>query len=1225
MSRKMDEAKTCSVCGTALSGVDESCPVCMLRKGLTGGIESGESSSESRLEATSQDAEDRFEHYQLVKGEDGKPVELGRGAMGITYKAFDVDLRCPVALKVISERYLGDESARLRFLREARAAARLRHSNVASVLHLGRTGSSYFYAMEFVEGETLESLIKRSGRIEVKLALEIATQVASGLAAVHKQKLVHRDIKPSNIMVNLEEGGAVTAKIIDLGLAKSLDEPGSQTAISTPGAFAGTPEFASPEQFAGVPVDIRSDLYSLGVTLWEMVTGKTPFQGTPCEVMHQHQRAPLPLDLLEDVPQPVVVLLEVLLEKDLGRRFQNPAELLEAIPTIAGAIDARRRITRQSLQKTPSTASRVGTRRPQAIPGPEKISVARLPITGSEVFGREQDIAFLDRAWAKKDVNVVTIVAWAGVGKSTLVNHWLRRMAAKRYRSAELVFGWSFYRQGTSGGSSSADEFLDAALSWFGDPDPRLGTAWEKGERLAKLVAHGRTLLILDGLEPLQNPPGPQEGRIREPGLQALLRELAAFNTGLCVITTRLPIADIADQERTSALRRELEHLSCDAGAKLLRALGVMGHEAELRAASDEFTGHCLALTLLGSYLNDAYDGDVCCRKEVSERLAHDVRQGVHARKVMESYQTWFGDGPELSALRMLGLFDRPADEKAVGALLKPPAIAELTESLTNLSPTEWRTIISRLRRARLLAAEDPDNPGHLDAHPLVREYFGEQLQSQRTDAWKECNRRLYDYYRTLAPQLPDNFREMEPLFLAVICGCHAGLFREALHEVYIPRIMRNRTMFAATVLGAYESLLSILAFLFSDQQFTQPILEPPEDKLYLLNQVAICITALRGYASRQLEVIYQHGEHWAYKTDNAELTFPIKYGLWRFRVASGQVRQSLEIAKELTRLAARITDPTYLTAAHRILATTYFCLGEFQKCHAYATLEVDKAGSTSYRLGDLNDDPVVICFCLKAISLWNLGFPTQAQIFQQRALEMARSQRNPYCLSIALYLGCYVSDLRKDLQDTDRISKQLKSVCEEYGIGWWLASAEIRIAWVSGILGRPEAAIERIEVGIQAWHRTGAGIALPYWRTLQAELCLRAGWFNRALDALEEAERQLARTQECWYRPEIFRLKAEALFCLGNIDKANACLEQGMAITNEMGMLGFKLRSATTAVKLHRDGEKCMAAMVQLESIVSQFEEGWETYDLVEARRVLRELSRDANDASQKRGIQGE
>jgi hypothetical protein len=213
-------------------------------------------------------------------------------------------------------------------------------------------------------------------------------------------------------------------------------------------------------------------------------------------------------------------------------------------------------------------------------------------------------------------------------------------MAAKHYRSAELVFGWSFYRQGATEEIWSADEFLDATLTWFGDPDPRLGTAWEKGERLAKLISHRRTLLVLDGLEPLQNPPGPQEGRLREPSVQALLRELAAFNKRLCVITTRTPIADIADYEGSSALRRDLDQLSGDAGAKLLRLLGVNGDEAELRSASDEFSGHCLVLTLLGSYLMDAYHGDIRRREVVSARLAQDLRQGAHARKVMESYQT---------------------------------------------------------------------------------------------------------------------------------------------------------------------------------------------------------------------------------------------------------------------------------------------------------------------------------------------------------------------------------------------------------------------------------------------------------------------------------------------------------------------------------------------------------------------------------------------------------
>src|SRR6516162_8929392 len=258
-STKMEDRRTCSVCGTEFSANMEFCPVCVLRRGLDEPLEPDESSLEkASVESSPALLEHRFEHYELVKGQDGKPIELGRGAMGVTYKAFDVDLRYPVTLKVISERYLGDESARLRFLREARAAASVRHPNVASVFHLGRTGSSYFYAMEFVEGETLENLIKRSDRLEVKLALEIATQVAAGLAAVHEQNLVHRDIKPSNIMVRLKEERSVTAKIIDLGLAKTLVESASEAGISLPGAFVGTRAFASPEQFAGVGVDIRS-------------------------------------------------------------------------------------------------------------------------------------------------------------------------------------------------------------------------------------------------------------------------------------------------------------------------------------------------------------------------------------------------------------------------------------------------------------------------------------------------------------------------------------------------------------------------------------------------------------------------------------------------------------------------------------------------------------------------------------------------------------------------------------------------------------------------------------------------------------------------------------------------------------------------------------------------------------------------------------------------------
>ena len=149
--------RTCPICGNEFSGAMEYCPVCLFRKALVGNEEPGESSSFGEVvKATLEQSEHCFEHYELVKSADGTPVELGRGAMGITYKAVHVDLHCPVTLKVISERYLGDQAARLRFLREARAAASVRHPNVASVFHLGRTSQNYFYAKEFVEASMPE-------------------------------------------------------------------------------------------------------------------------------------------------------------------------------------------------------------------------------------------------------------------------------------------------------------------------------------------------------------------------------------------------------------------------------------------------------------------------------------------------------------------------------------------------------------------------------------------------------------------------------------------------------------------------------------------------------------------------------------------------------------------------------------------------------------------------------------------------------------------------------------------------------------------------------------------------------------------------------------------------------------------------------------------------------------------------------------------------------------
>jgi serine/threonine protein kinase/TPR repeat protein len=268
-----------------------------------------------------------FDHYEVLRREDGSLFELGRGAMGITYKAFDTNLRCPVALKVINAASIHSDVARQRFVREARSAAQLRHRHVASVFHLGVEGDTYFYAMEFIEGETVESLVRRRGPVPPVLALRIAVQVARALNAAQKHQLVHRDIKPSNLML-VREDEELVVKVIDFGLAKSSRGEDSTGEITLSAAgFVGTPHFASPEQLEELDLDVRSDIYSLGVTLWYMLTGEAPFMGTLAQVMSHHLRSPPPAARIASLPEPVRELLLRMLAKKPEQRPQTPVEL----------------------------------------------------------------------------------------------------------------------------------------------------------------------------------------------------------------------------------------------------------------------------------------------------------------------------------------------------------------------------------------------------------------------------------------------------------------------------------------------------------------------------------------------------------------------------------------------------------------------------------------------------------------------------------------------------------------------------------------------------------------------------------------------------------------------------------------------------------------------------------------------------------------------------------
>src|SRR5512132_1165346 len=266
-------AETCATCGRPLTqiGPKGECLRCLVGLGFLADGEPERPAARARLTPGPL----RYAHFEVEVGSDGFPVELGAGAMAITYRARDTVLNSTVALKVIDRKVAENPGARSRFLREARAAANIHHPNVARVTFYGEQDGECFYAMELVEGETLEDRVRRDGRMPLAVALDVIEQAARALAAAEACGVVHRDIKPSNVMLESDSSGTLRAKLIDYGVAKVMGPQTQSSAEQTHAGFIGTPAFASPEQFAGagqLAVDTRSDIYSLGVTFWYLLT-----------------------------------------------------------------------------------------------------------------------------------------------------------------------------------------------------------------------------------------------------------------------------------------------------------------------------------------------------------------------------------------------------------------------------------------------------------------------------------------------------------------------------------------------------------------------------------------------------------------------------------------------------------------------------------------------------------------------------------------------------------------------------------------------------------------------------------------------------------------------------------------------------------------------------------------------------------------------------------------
>ena len=371
---------------------------------------------------------------------------------------------------------------------------------------------------------------------------------------------------------------------------------------------------------------------------------------------------------------------------------------------------------------------------------PPRVGGHAFSVTGKKFVGRDRELHWLDEAWgrSKKDdkINVVSLIGQGGEGKSAIVVNWMSHRERHGWQGARRVFEWSFYSQGTSAQSSaSADDFFIAAFAWF-DPAAEVPKdSITKGAKLADLIAAERTLLVLDGMEPLQQPPDSGfGGEFKDPAMKALLRGLARQNPGLCVLTSRTDITDLSACEHAdgSCLRQRLDSLDPDAARALLRELGVLGPDRELDEAAAWFHRHAYDLNLLGNYLAKCTaDRDIRGWQQRFPILKEDERihpvpdavgkRAGHGVRMLRAYERWLGaDSPALAILRLLGLFDRPVRSDLLDELRAAPVIPGLTEALVPLPDDDWLLALDQLEQLALIKREKLSMPaGKVDVEKV--------------------------------------------------------------------------------------------------------------------------------------------------------------------------------------------------------------------------------------------------------------------------------------------------------------------------------------------------------------------------------------------------------------------------------------------------------------------------------------------------------------------------
>jgi tetratricopeptide (TPR) repeat protein len=1136
-------------------------------------------------------------HYRL---ED----RLGQGGMGEVYRAFDTRLNRNVAIKILVRTDTRGDADVERFLREARAASALNHPNIVTIHDVGQTeDGGYYIVQELVEGKTLRAL--GTERPPLTIVAEMVRQVAHALVAAHAAGIVHRDIKPENIMVR----GDGYVKVLDFGVARMVNIADATDTtrtrsdqVTAPGTIVGTTAYMAPEQAKAVSAGPPADIFSLGVTLYELASGERPFVGasTIAVLAAILSEQPVPLGRLNPATPPALdALVHRMLAKNPDER-PTARDVEEALTLLASG---------DALSGSPASTPRRTT------------------------VGREDERGQLRRALARAREGrglLLTVSGEAGIGKTSLVEDFLAEVAAKpdrpivaRGRCSERLAGSEAYLP--------ILDALDHLLNRH---------SGESVQQLMKTVAPTWYLQVAMGLSE-QSGIGQLRVEAQAASQERLKREAGAFLDDLS--RTHPVILFLDDLHWADASTIDLLNYLASrfSGMRLLilatyrpsdmalashpfleirgdlRARGLL-EDLGLRFLDPADVSHYLALEFPENSFPQDFAADVYGKTEGNPLFMADlVRYLRDSGRIVEDKGKWRLAASPANGARNLPESVRSMIERKIqqleerdrklllAASVQGPEFdtATLSEA-AEMDPADVEDRLDVLERVHVFVErgaerEFPDltlTQNYRFVHVLYQNALYASLQPARRTA--------------LSGRVAKSLVTHHGARVTSIAARVAVLFEAA-------RDFASSAQYyfvAAQQAGGLYAFRESLSLAERGLEGLRGLPEGPQRVQLELGLQMIrghALRMLKGWATPELEPVFTRARQLCHELADPPELVPVLWALTLFYAIRGNLREYRERADEVLRMAEQSANPAFMMGAFHLVGVSGEFMGNMVESRQFlergSELHVPAAHLSYTAMYGL--DPGMIARAMLSRPLWVLGYPDRALAQAKATLAIARSQRQPMTLAFALLVLEGIHLYRGESADVIGLGDEVIELAREYGLAqekeWGRAfqgSAFTR-------LGRLDAGIDQLKDSLVVQQAIGSGLVRTAFLALLADPLCRSGRIDEGLRAIEEGFDHAVRMSEGGYLAELHRMKGELLKAAGRLDESEASFRSAMEQAARQEAKSFELRAATGLARLLQSRDRAADARALLQPVYDWFTEGHSTADLVDARTTLAEI----------------